>query len=114
MCLPWPPELVISDNGLGLVTGLQHRLCVECVELVFISIFEHFFCMHGFFFFPGPPNLGLSKQNLHAPQSSARHPVHSPHLLRLLPEINNCFNYRILMVIDMLNLPVVIECPEVD
>ena len=113
MYLPCPAELVISDNDLRLVTGLQHRLGVECVELVFISIFEHFFCMHGFFFFPGPPNLGLSKQNLHAPQSSARHPVHSPHLLRLLPEIN-CFSYKILIVIDVFNLPIVMESPEVD
>ena len=44
---------------------------------VLISSFEHFFCTHDCFFLPGPPNLGLSKQNLHDPQSTARHPEHS-------------------------------------
>ena len=28
------------------------------------------------FFFPGPPNFGLSRQYMHSPQSSVRHPVH--------------------------------------
>ena len=61
---------------------------VGCAEIVCVANFEHFFYMHGFFFFPGPPNLGLSKQNLHEPQSLARHPLHSLHLLRLLPKIS--------------------------
>ena len=82
----------MSDNGLRLVrrSGSGHVLVIHvgCAEIVCVANFEHFFCMHGFFFFPGPPNLGLSKQNLHEPQSLARHPLYSPHLLRLLPKIS--------------------------
>ena len=43
----------------------------------------HLLKMHGFFFLPSPPNLGMSLQNLHCPQSFLLQPVHCPHLLRL-------------------------------
>jgi len=43
----------------------------------------HFLRMHGFFFLPSPPNLGMSLQNLHWPQSFILQPVHCPHLLCL-------------------------------
>ena len=48
----------------------------------------HFLKMHGFFFLPSPPNLGMSLQNLHWPQSFVLHPVHCPHLLRLFAVSN--------------------------
>jgi len=43
----------------------------------------HFLRMHGFFFLPSPPNLGMSLQNLHWPQSFILQPEQCPHLLRL-------------------------------
>ena len=43
----------------------------------------HFLRMHGFFFLLSPPNLGMSLQNLHWPQSFILQPVHCPHLLCL-------------------------------
>ena len=43
----------------------------------------HFLRMHGFFFLPSPPNLGMSLQKLHWPQSFILQPVQCPHLLRL-------------------------------
>ena len=42
------------------------------------------FNMHFCLFVPGPPNLGLSKQFLHLPQSSFLQPVHTPHRTRFL------------------------------
>ena len=75
------------DNGLRLVCELELVDNVGGTTAIFVSKFEHFFCTHGFFFFPGPPNLGLSKQNLQCPQSLARQPTQSPHLLRLFPKL---------------------------
>ena len=43
----------------------------------------HLLKMHGFFFLPSPPNLDMSLQNLHCPQSFILQPVHCPHLLCL-------------------------------
>ena len=40
---------------------------------------QHTLLIHLFFFFPGPPNFGTSKQNLQDPQSFVRHPEHSQH-----------------------------------
>ena len=37
---------------------------------------QHTLLIHLFFFFPGPPNFGMSKQNLQDPQSLVRHPEH--------------------------------------
>ena len=34
--------------------------------------------MHPFFLIPGPPNLGLSRQGIHLPQSSSLHVSHFP------------------------------------
>ena len=95
----------MSGNGLWLAgwSGSRHDT-MRCAEVV---CFEHFFCTHGFFFFPEPPNLGLSKQNLHEPQSLARHPLHSPHLLRLLPKVSWNSNMKIIGI--MLNLPITTE-----
>ena len=36
-----------------------------------------------FFFFPGPPNLIISLQEIHIPQSLRMHPLHLPHLVLL-------------------------------
>eukprot|EP00966_Prymnesium_polylepis_P027174 628504-Prymnesium_polylepis.1 len=39
----------------------------------------HVRIVHACFRLPGPPNLGLSTQFLHSPQSSALHAAHTPH-----------------------------------
>jgi len=43
------------------------------------AIFRYFLLMHACFIFPGPPNPGLSLQNLHSPQSASRQFLCNPH-----------------------------------
>jgi len=43
--------------------------------------------MHLCFLIKGPPNLGLSKQYMHLPQSSARHVAHFPQLHTFFPTV---------------------------
>jgi len=50
-----------------------------------IIVDSHFLFAQHCFFLPGPPNFGLSAQLGHWPQSSAKHPSHSPHLDLFLP-----------------------------
>ena len=80
--IPFLALLETSDSGFRWAN-------VSGGSTMVASSFKHFFSMHDFFFFPGPPNLGLSLQKLHDPQSVARHPVHSRHLLRLVPRVSN-------------------------
>ena len=51
----------------------------EAAEFVCVldDLLQQALSIHLFFFFPGPPNLGMSRQNLHDPQSLARHPKHT-------------------------------------
>ena len=44
-------------------------------------MYGHFFLMQACFSLFLPPNLGLSRQNLHLPQSTALHASHSPHFI---------------------------------
>ena len=73
----------VSPIILNIPSSLEE---VGTGQGVLASNLEHLFCKHAFFFLPGPPYLGLSLQNLHVSQSVARQPLHSPHLLRLVPE----------------------------
>ena len=68
--------------------GMQcARTCV-CTVPVIMPWSWQVRCMQAFFFIPGPPNLLMSLQLLHFPQSSALHPVHLPHRrLRLVPVV---------------------------
>ena len=48
---------------------------------------RHVLLTHLFFLLPGPPNLGMSRQNLQDPHSLVRHPEHSQLcFLRFRPE----------------------------
>ena len=58
----------------------------------------HLLIMQHCFFLLGPPNLGLSLQNLQFPQSSLLHPSQSPHSLRFCPvwkEESNWHSYKL-------------------
>ena len=61
-----------------------HITLLQFLQLPFSSV--HFRNEHDFFFSPGPPNLIISLQNKHVPQSSLLYASHSPHLLFLLLE----------------------------
>ena len=50
-------------------------------------------------FLPGPPNLGISRQNLQSPQSSLLQPEQVPHFFRLVPiEIEDCYTLYIFIL----------------
>ena len=55
-----------------------------CALLLYASLFLR----------PRPPNMGISRQNLHTPQFPCKQPAHTPHCFFLFfPEgLGNCFN----------------------
>ena len=52
--------------------------CVWTHTTATLTKLEQTLRAHRCFFFPGPPNLVLSRQYVHFPQSSLRHPGHAP------------------------------------
>ena len=62
---------------------------VQCIHKVHVLAqnvpvtLVHNLLMQPFFFFPGPPNLIMSLQDTHIPQSIRMHPLHLPHLVFL-------------------------------
>mmetsp|Transcript_2863 Transcript_2863/g.8882 ORF Transcript_2863/g.8882 Transcript_2863/m.8882 type:complete len:353 (-) Transcript_2863:21-1079(-) len=69
------PPLVLARLTAG-PSGLRALHGVSC---------KHFLLEHACFLCPGPPNLGMSMQLAHSPQSEAVHDRHVPHRICLLP-----------------------------
>ena len=89
----------IRNDIILVVLLLNQCACNLPFEMLVISVSAFVvFCVaenllqqtlstHLFFFLPGPPNLGMSRQNLQEPQSLARHPKHTQaSFLRFWPE----------------------------
>ena len=57
----------------------------------------HFFSSQHCFIFPSPPNLGLSMQHLHIPQSGLVHPSQDPHLFLFTPVFHNKCEFFLLV-----------------
>ena len=61
----------MSASGLDC----SESFCVHVgISLLFVR--THVLSIHLFFFLPGPPNFGMSRQNLQDLQSFVRHPEH--------------------------------------
>ena len=93
-------------DGLTLIVSSVIGTLLEII-LTHLHFSQH--C----FFFPGPPNLGLSLQNRHSPQSFLVHPKQVSHRCLLFPIIfATAINYLILLlnylasyfVIEMLDI----------
>ena len=67
-----------------LLLGLFMLDLVVTVVSEELNIWHRFKAQH-FFFFPAPPNLGLSLQKTQLPQSGHRQAGHFPHLFLLTP-----------------------------
>lgn len=88
-------NLTVLVSVIILVTSVQHILFCNkkwfIVAVIILTFSLFWWCMVGcnckqvrliqhLFFLPGPPNLTMSWQFLHSPQSLRQHPEHDPHL----------------------------------
>ena len=65
-------------------TAMMFVLCIQKVLTHIVPVtLMHTLLIQPFFFFPGPPNLIISLQDIHIPQSLWMHPLHFPHLVLL-------------------------------